>query len=157
MERYIDLTGKRFGRLTVIERDFETQKIKHGKRLYWKCRCDCGNRCTLYGPSLTRGVAVSCGCLKRETLSKIRKRNLVEKTKLDNIASNKPSKNNHSGVLGVSYLKSRGVWAAQLIFQGNRVLNKRFKCKQDAINARKEAEEKYFKPILEKYDYEKSC
>ena len=44
-----------------------------------------------------------------------------------------------------------------LTLKGNLLLDKSFKNKQDAINARKEAEEKYFKPILEKYDYEKSC
>ena len=41
-----------------------------------------------------------------------------------------------------------------MMFKGERVLYKNFKSKQDAINARKEAEEKYFKPILEKYNRE---
>lgn len=38
MGKYIDLTGKRFGRWTVIEVDREASK----SQIYWKCRCDCG-------------------------------------------------------------------------------------------------------------------
>lgn len=37
----IDLTGQRFGRLTVINLNEEISKQK--KRSHWNCRCDCGN------------------------------------------------------------------------------------------------------------------
>ena len=40
MARYEDLTGKKFGRLTVLEPTEE--KTKDGRRI-WKCKCDCGN------------------------------------------------------------------------------------------------------------------
>lgn len=162
MGRIIDLTGKRFGRLTVIERDYETQKKKHSNGTYWKCKCDCGNETSVASGNLKSRKVKSCGCLYIENslkqvsnLINRRKKVLVEHTDLENIASNKPSKNNKSGVKGVFFNNGKQKWMAVLEFKGEKVLNKYFKNKQDAINARKEAEEKYFKPILEKYDYEK--
>jgi hypothetical protein len=60
-----DMTGMRFGRLTVLRRDGYAQ----GQRVYaWRCRCDCGNEKTVGGPSLRKGYTVSCGCLRLERL-----------------------------------------------------------------------------------------
>ena len=57
----IDLTGKRFGRLTVVEFAF-----KKNKRKYWLCKCDCGNYKAIQSPHLTSGHTQSCGCLHKE-------------------------------------------------------------------------------------------
>lgn len=64
MGRYEDLTGKTFGRLTVLARDEEATK-KH-KRNYWICQCKCGNIKTICGLSLKNGATKSCGCLRNE-------------------------------------------------------------------------------------------
>lgn len=40
MGQFIDLTGQRFNHLIVLELDKELSKEK--KRIYWKCKCDCG-------------------------------------------------------------------------------------------------------------------
>lgn len=61
--RLDDLTGKRFGRLTVVSRA-ENGK---GGRARWLCRCDCGNKRVVYGYSLKSGNTRSCGCLRAET------------------------------------------------------------------------------------------
>lgn len=61
----IDLTGKRFGRLTVIERAEDYVK-KNGKEPRWKCLCDCGKTTIVSGNELKRGGVKSCGCLVRE-------------------------------------------------------------------------------------------
>lgn len=61
--RLDDLTGKRFGRLIVVSRA-ENGK---GSRVRWLCRCDCGNKCVVYGYSLKSGNTRSCGCLRAET------------------------------------------------------------------------------------------
>lgn len=50
----VDLTGKRFGKLTVIK------YIKGGK---WECQCDCGNTCIVDTRNLNSGHTRSCGCL----------------------------------------------------------------------------------------------
>ena len=54
-----DLTGRRFGRLTVLGYSGE-----RGTRHYWKVRCDCGTERVLYAQSLRGGLTKSCGCAK---------------------------------------------------------------------------------------------
>lgn len=55
----IDLTGKQFGNLTVIE---YLGRKHHAS--YWKCRCECGNEVNCYYGNLIRGTSTSCGCLR---------------------------------------------------------------------------------------------
>lgn len=62
MPAKIDLTGKRFGRLVVIEED---NFIKYD-RPRWLCRCDCGKEVVVRANSLRRGGTMSCGCAKKE-------------------------------------------------------------------------------------------
>jgi hypothetical protein len=54
-----DETGKRYGKLLVMERD----SLDNRK---WVCRCDCGKRTSVYGTSLREGSTRSCGCLTRK-------------------------------------------------------------------------------------------
>lgn len=58
MSILIDLTGKKFGKLTVIKRDTSYVKI-----VRWICKCDCGNTKTVRGYCLKDGTTISCGCL----------------------------------------------------------------------------------------------
>lgn len=58
-----DLTGQRFGRLTVIAQ----AEPRKDKRRRWVCRCDCGGQTTTDTTKLTRGLTHSCGCLTRES------------------------------------------------------------------------------------------
>ena len=55
----INLTGKRFGHLTVLGLDDE--KSKNGI-LVWRCQCDCGNTVAVRGGNLKSGNVKSCGC-----------------------------------------------------------------------------------------------
>ena len=56
-----DLTGKKFGLLTVIGiAETDTRKT------YWVCKCDCGNMKTVRSDSLLCGAIKSCGCIKRK-------------------------------------------------------------------------------------------
>lgn len=65
----IDLTGQRFGRLTVIDRA-ENAKNNHAR---WRCVCDCGNVRVVVGNSLRAGVTKSCGCYSRERVSETKR------------------------------------------------------------------------------------
>lgn len=56
-----DMTGQRFGKLTVIEL---AEKDKRGE-CKWLCKCDCGNTKIVYGYHLRKGHTVSCGCVMR--------------------------------------------------------------------------------------------
>lgn len=60
-----DLSGKKFGRLTVIEHKGSDKK----NQSLWRCVCDCGNEHITTGHQLIRGACKSCGCLKNELSS----------------------------------------------------------------------------------------
>lgn len=54
--RLIDLTGQRFGRLTVVER------APNRGRTYWTCRCECGADVEASAGNLRSDRTQSCGC-----------------------------------------------------------------------------------------------
>ena len=62
MGTFIDLTGQRFGLLTVVGR---AGSSKHWQAL-WHCECDCGGKAVVQTQNLKKGVTKSCGCLQRE-------------------------------------------------------------------------------------------
>ncbi len=51
-----DITGQRFGRLTVLEYSFSKSQ-----KPYWLCRCDCGNEKIIRGQNFVSGRTKSCG------------------------------------------------------------------------------------------------
>lgn len=53
--KLIDLTGQRFGSLTVIERDFSNKK-----NAKWFCQCDCGKIVSKSGQGLRKGESTCC-------------------------------------------------------------------------------------------------
>lgn len=63
MGRATNLAGKRFGRLTVLERDYG----KKGSCAAWRCKCDCGKDVVIFATSLKQGSSKSCGCLRNES------------------------------------------------------------------------------------------
>lgn len=222
-----DLTGQKFGRLTVIKRVDNYVSPKGTMCSQWLCECDCENKTKIivHGRSLTRGITKSCGCLAKETTSKLKKKyNAYDLTgeygigytskgeefyfdledydlikdycwridkvgyvvsrmlnnnktislhrllypntelvdhknhkKYDNRKSNlrpatasqnnmnSPLKiNNVSGVTGVSWHKLREKWRAVITVNKKQIHLGLFTCFEDAVKARKEAEEKYF-------------
>ena len=62
MSRFLDLTGKTFGRLTVVA---YSGKNKHGLSS-WECKCECGNVVIVTTCHLTGNHSKSCGCLQRD-------------------------------------------------------------------------------------------
>ncbi len=68
---FIDLTGKRFGKLTVIKRVDDKRQ-----GTFWLCRCDCGNEKIAETRNLRRGLTQSCGCLHKESIAKIGRNHL---------------------------------------------------------------------------------
>lgn len=73
MGSFIDLTGKKFGRLTVLNRA-ENGRTANKPVVRWKCICECGNRLITEGNSLRRGRTKSCGCLNQVSRLKNLKR-----------------------------------------------------------------------------------
>lgn len=66
MGKLIGLTGGTFDRLTVLER----AGSDNDKRAVWRCKCACGSIAHVRGTDLRRGHVRSCGCLRRETMTK---------------------------------------------------------------------------------------
>ena len=64
----IDLTGQRFGRLTVLEK-VNYNDTPQRCEAKWRCKCDCGNIIEVRGTSLRKGATKSCGCLHNELTS----------------------------------------------------------------------------------------
>lgn len=69
MRRKIDLTGQRFGRLTVIK-PAERPEYTTITSSFWICQCDCGNETITNTQALKTGATRSCGCLRQETCAK---------------------------------------------------------------------------------------
>ena len=64
MRRPIDLTGQKFGLLTVLE-----DVGRKNNQVLWKCLCDCGNIVEIRSNNLRRGHTKSCGCYNSEKSS----------------------------------------------------------------------------------------
>lgn len=146
-----DLTGRVFGRLTVIAAAATT---RHHNQL-WNCRCDCGNTIEIMTSSLTGGATRSCGCLHTDA-ARIQQTDMVTKTFRDGthpglIASDKLHSNNTSGVRGVSWHRRMGKWQARIMYQGKAISLGTFINFEDAVKARRAAEEEYFAKYIVRY------
>lgn len=62
MGKYIDITGQKYGRPTVLRRNGSSPS----KKALWECVCDCGNVVTVFSTNLRKGTTQSCGCYCRE-------------------------------------------------------------------------------------------
>lgn len=97
-----NLVGQRFGKLTVIRKD------TYGTHAKYLCRCDCGREIVVRGDSLVGGKTVSCGCSKRaeDKIDLLRAGRKLDDHTSGIFFRGTISKNNTSGINGVSRLKS---------------------------------------------------
>lgn len=77
MSKFIDISGKKFGRLTAIS--FAYRK---GKDYYWLFKCDCGKDKIIRKNSVISGRVVSCGCYHNEMTGLINKKHCMKGTRL---------------------------------------------------------------------------
>ncbi|WP_050741559.1 AP2 domain-containing protein [Acetobacterium bakii] len=135
--RAVNILGERFGRLMVIA----PAGLDKYKNAQWLCRCDCGTEKVIQGVALRRGAVQSCGCLKLEKKANI----LYERKKNFKIATT-----NISGCRGVSWNTQANKWIANITVNGKRIYLGLDSNLEKAIKLRKDAEEKYYKPVIEK-------
>ena len=140
-----DLTGQRFGRLIVTG-----TTVVDGKMRY-TCKCDCGGTAVVAPQHLARGITKSCGCLHKGQDASIKKL-YVAGTAPSKLRPGKLRSTNTSGVTGVYYSTSRGLWCAEIMFRRKKYSLGRFARKEDAVAARKEAEGRIFGDFLAWYD-----
>lgn len=94
-----DLQGQKFFRLLVIS---EIEKRQKGK-VKWFCLCDCGNYCEKLGTSLVCGITRSCGCYRKEVVSKKNKEFPIRKYKDNQSAKNRLYKTYKNGAIQRGY------------------------------------------------------
>ncbi|MFD1268101.1 hypothetical protein [Paenibacillus motobuensis] len=143
-----NLTGKRFGKLTVIKRAATNHQSGKAAR---ECRCDCGNIIETAGVYLTRGETTSCGCHKREIGAKLQEyndKNLRNNGVFVPLLMSKLRADSSTGIKGVSPVKG-GRYRAHIGVKGQKIYLGEYASKERAAAARKAAEEKYHKPLLE--------
>lgn len=71
MSKFIDITGQKIGRLTVLYRTEDKLYGKNNRKtVMWHCVCECGNEIDVASQSLKRGLTKSCGCLNLETIKR---------------------------------------------------------------------------------------
>lgn len=78
--KLIDLTGRRFGRLVVVNKQGHK-----GRCVAWLCKCDCGAEVIVRGHSLHKGKTQSCGCIHRDQIIERNKSHGLSNKRLYNI------------------------------------------------------------------------
>lgn len=104
MGKFIDLTGRKFGRLTVIKR-----AENKGQYACWLCKCECGNEKEILSTHLLKGVIRSCGCLAKEMLIKRNTKHNASNTRLWNIYNGMKSRCYNKNEPAYKYYGSRGI------------------------------------------------
>lgn len=135
-----DLTGRVFGQLKAVR--LTDRRANSGKRI-WECECGCGKTTFVISSSLVEGHTRSCGHLDSDGQELGTKVGMLDM---------KLYSNSTSGHKGVTWRKDKFKWQAQIGFQRKIIHLGYFSDIQDAIDARKEAEEFYFKPVLEHFE-----
>ncbi len=132
----LDLTGQRFGRLVALR---PAENI--GGRTAWLCRCDCGRETVVRTSRLRSGHTASCGCMGPKAGESLLGLTYVDGTCLEMLRAKTVRRNNTSGVPGVDWWSSKGRWRASICFKGQRRYLGSFVQFEDAVKARKRAEE----------------
>lgn len=146
----LDLAGKRFGKLTAIER---AGKTKNDSAL-WLCRCDCGNTTISNATSLRKGDTISCGCIKPDQIEHARQV-LMDEMTIDGVMvpllTKKTRSDSVTGHKGVSKRVRKGLtrYEVSITVKGKRIYLGAYKDIADAIAARKAAEVEYFEPYID--------
>lgn len=105
----IDLAGKLFGRLTVLERD----PVINKNGAMWKCICQCGNVSVVRGKHLRAERTRSCGCLESELLSARSKTHGLSKSRPYRIWRNMINRCHYEGYSERHLYGGRGIVVCQ--------------------------------------------
>lgn len=105
MAKLIDLTGRRFGRLVVVERGANR---KNGSAR-WVCKCDCGRITVVNAYHLKSGHTTSCGCFHNENAAFIMEKHLMCNTRIYQIWAGIKKRTTHTSCKDSKYYVKKGV------------------------------------------------
>jgi len=153
MGRVLDLSGQRFGRLVAVSK-------ADGR---WLCRCDCGGTKRVLTRHLRDGSIRSCGCITKERVRsmsagrqlgrEVRNAMRHQGTVICAIQSDKPNRNSTTGVRGVA-LHHSGRYRAYLTLQKRQINLGVYDTLEEAKQARKAGEERYYSPVINSFERE---
>ena len=63
-QNLVDLSNQKFDKLTVVKKASSKKSPSGTTKIFWLCKCDCGNQCIVEGNALKTGNTRSCGCIK---------------------------------------------------------------------------------------------
>ncbi|EQK39999.1 AP2 domain protein [[Clostridium] bifermentans ATCC 638] len=144
-----DLVGKRFGELIAIKPVGSEKGITK-----WLCKCDCGEETIVLRNNLTQGKTKTCGhgCDITKSTESFAKDNYINGTSIISLCRKELNKNNKSGVTGVSWDNRKNKWRAVIMFKGKYTHIGYYKKLEDAMKARKDAEEKLHNKFLKELE-----
>ncbi len=148
-----NLIGKRFGKLTVLEK---TEQRSSNGAFLWRCRCDCGNTSLVRTCDLKDGSTASCGCAQLEFCKTKLKdfQTYIDGTCIEFLKCiDRKTKANTSGVRGISQLKN-GRYQAYIGFQGKQIFLGKYDRFEDAVRARKRGEDRVWEYLDAYYEGE---
>lgn len=153
-----DLTGKRFGRLTVLGRS--DRRGSRGARTtpLWECRCDCGEITYKAADTLTNPDVSMCKtCAAAFAVTRAREgAGYTEGTQLSRIQNIEEKSDNRSGVRGVYLDGKTGRYRARIRFRGKLYNLGSYPTLEEAVKARRRGEEDYFGKFLETREAEET-
>lgn len=141
-----NLTGQIFGRLTVLGRSEKRGSRGDRTTPLWECRCSCGNIVYKASDSLKNPDESMCAACAGEQNARTARAacGYVAGTQLSRIRSDKTPASNTSGCRGVYYDPKTNRYRARLKFQGKIMSFGSYDNFEDAVKARKRAEEEVF-------------
>ncbi|MCI9146838.1 MAG: hypothetical protein HFG73_01025 [Hungatella sp.] len=143
----LNLAGQIFGKLTVLE-----PAGNIGTKTAWLCRCQCGKELVVKTCYLRNGHVVSCGCAQSESRRcGLASLTYVDGTCVEMLRARTIRRNNTSGVPGVDWRPSKGTWRASICFKGKRYYLGSFRRFEDAVEARKHAEQEMHDGFLSEF------
>lgn len=145
------LVGEKFGKLKVLRKvSPDEYNLPKRNAPYWECECECGNIKIFSGTALKHTKTLSCGCYSKQ----YRELRNELKTIPDLIAKKDLFVTNTSGCKGVSFNKTKGKYHAYLGFQGKRYNLGYHSTLEEAIEARRLAEDRIYGDFLDWYNKE---
>jgi hypothetical protein len=104
--------NEKFGRWTVIDDKYIYKKVSKKNRKFYKCECSCENKTVKYinENSLIQGISTSCGCYRKEILSKVRRNSKYSLLDINPEVNNLWSHINTKSPSNFSPMSSKEVW-----------------------------------------------
>lgn len=143
----LDLTGQQFGKLTVLS---PAENV--GGRTAWLCQCSCGKQIVIKTCHLRAGHTQSCGCLALKEFQGALGLTYIDGTCVEMLRAKTVRRNNTSGVPGVDWLTRKRRWRASICFKGRRYSLGSFGRFEDAVRARRRAEETLHDEFVREFD-----